>query len=200
MRGCFHTHIQDPEAAIGSSAALRWREGPRSHTERDYGMGMKIGALARFTGARIETIRYYERAGLLPAPPRTGGNYRIYGDEHVARLTFIRHCRVLDMALDDVRRLLMVKDASGANCGTVNRLLDDHIVRIRERIETLQGLETALQQLREQCPDPRAVEDCGILNELSEPPGVGCLVGQSTAELSLPQGFPTTGSGCPVFR
>jgi DNA-binding transcriptional MerR regulator len=115
---------------------------------------MKIGELARVTGTQVETIRYYERAGLLPAPPRTGGNYRIYGDEHVARLTFIRHCRVLDMALDDVRRLLMVKDASGANCGTVNRLLDDHIVRIRERIETLQGLEDSSAAASGAVPGP----------------------------------------------
>jgi Cd(II)/Pb(II)-responsive transcriptional regulator len=132
-------------------------------------MGMRIGELARVTGAQVETIRYYERTGLLPAPPRTEGNYRIYGDQHVARLSFILHCRALGMALDDIRQLLGFKDAPQESCGNVNRLLDDHIIQVRERIRALHGLEAVLQQLREQCPDARTAEDCGILKELSEP-------------------------------
>lgn len=134
-------------------------------------MNMKIGELARITGAQIETIRYYERTGLMPAPPRTEGNYRVYGDKHAARLSFILHCRTLGMALDDIRQLLGFKDAPQESCGNVNRLLDDHIALVRERIRALHALETVLQQLREQCPDARTVKDCGILKELSEPSG-----------------------------
>lgn len=134
-------------------------------------MGMKIGDLARLTGTQVETIRYYERAGLLPAPPRTGGNYRVYGQGHAERLSFILHCRSLSMPLSDIRQLLRIKDAPHESCGTVNRLLDDRIVQVRERMRSLHALEAVLQQLREQCPDARNAEDCGILKGLSEPLG-----------------------------
>ncbi len=92
---------------------------------------MKIGELARVTGTPVETIRYYEREGLLAAPARTDGNFRIYEDTHAERLSFIRHCRSLDMSLDEIRILLRFKDAPGANCGDVNTLLDAHIVQRR---------------------------------------------------------------------
>jgi DNA-binding transcriptional MerR regulator len=88
---------------------------------------MKIGELANLTQTQVETIRYYEREGLLPETARTGGNYRIYGDAHAARLSFIRHCRGLDMTLDEIRILLHFKDAPSENCGEVNALLDEHI-------------------------------------------------------------------------
>lgn len=78
---------------------------------------MKIGELANLTQTQVETIRYYEREGLLPETARTGGNYRIYGDAHAARLSFIRHCRGLDMTLDEIRILLHFKDAPSENCG-----------------------------------------------------------------------------------
>jgi Cd(II)/Pb(II)-responsive transcriptional regulator len=88
---------------------------------------MKIGELARAARAQVETIRYYEREGLLPPAPRSDGNYRIYGPVHVERLAFIRHCRSLDMPLAEIRVLLRFKDAPQAECGEVNALLDEHI-------------------------------------------------------------------------
>ena len=69
---------------------------------------MKIGELATLTNTQIETIRYYEREGLLAEPRRSEGNYRIYGSAHAERLSFIRHCRGLDMTLDEIRVLLRV--------------------------------------------------------------------------------------------
>jgi len=127
---------------------------------------MKIGELASRTGTQVETIRYYEREGLLPDAARTSGNYRVYGSDHVARLAFIRHCRALDMALDEIRLLLRFKDAPGENCGEVNGLLDEHIGHVRERIKELRILERQLQVLRASCGDPQAADQCGILREL----------------------------------
>ncbi|MCV6070998.1 MerR family transcriptional regulator, partial [Escherichia coli] len=67
---------------------------------------MKIGELAQTAGTGVETVRFYEREGLLPLPARSSGNYRVYNGEHVDRLAFIRHCRSLDMTLDEIRVLL----------------------------------------------------------------------------------------------
>ena len=76
---------------------------------------MKIGELATLTRTQVETIRYYEREGLLPAAPRSDGNYRIYGPEHAERLAFIRQCRSLDMAINEIRVLLRFKDSPSAD-------------------------------------------------------------------------------------
>lgn len=133
-------------------------------------MDLKIGDLARATGAKVETIRYYERAGLLPAPPRTGGNYRLYGDTHRARLGFILNCRALGLSLADTRQLLDLKETSQESCADVNQLVDRHLAKVHERIQALRALEAALQQLRRRCGEARASTDCGILKDLSDPP------------------------------
>jgi len=137
---------------------------------------MKIGELARVTGTPVETIRYYEREGLLAAPPRTEGNFRIYDESHLERLSFIRHCRSLDMALDEVRILLRFKDAPAENCGDVNTLLDAHIGHVTARISELRALERQLKSLRERCNEARDAAHCGILNELSRRPPQGTAI------------------------
>jgi Cd(II)/Pb(II)-responsive transcriptional regulator len=128
---------------------------------------MKIGELALAAKTQAETIRYYERERLLPQAPRSGGNYRIYGPEHLERLAFIRHCRSLDMTLDEIRRLLRFKDAPEDNCAEVNMLLDDHIGHVASRIRELKQLEKQLKLLREQCGEAQNAGRCGILSELS---------------------------------
>ncbi len=128
---------------------------------------MKIGELAVQTGTLVETIRFYEREGLLPEPTRTAGNYRIYEERHVLRMAFIRQCRVLDMTLDEIRSLLRFMDAPKDNCGEVNALLDDHIEHVAIRIRELKALERDLRQLREQCGVARPAMHCGILEEIS---------------------------------
>jgi Cd(II)/Pb(II)-responsive transcriptional regulator len=130
---------------------------------------MKIGELAKLGRTGVEAIRYYEREGLLPKAGRSDGNYRIYTDAHVARLTFIRHCRHLDMTLDEIRTLLRFKDSPEENCGEVNHLLDEHIGHVARRIDELQELERQLRDLRSCCLDERQVAACGILNGLSQP-------------------------------
>ena len=129
---------------------------------------MRIGELAQTSGTPIETIRFYEREGLLPAAARTEGNYRIYTPQHADRLGFIRQCRSLDMTLDEVRVLLRFKDQPLADCGEVNSLLDEHIGHVAQRIVELQELERQLRELRQRCPDNRQVQHCGILKELSQ--------------------------------
>lgn len=130
---------------------------------------VKIGELARITGTQVETIRYYEREALLASPSRTEGNFRIYTEAHVERLSFIRRCRMLDMTHAEIRGLLHFKDAPSEHCGDVNALLDAHIGHVTARIEELRQLEQQLKSLRECCNEPSTAAHCGILHELSQP-------------------------------
>lgn len=127
---------------------------------------MKIGALAETTGTPVETIRFYEREGLLPPPARADNNYRMYLPAHVERLAFIRQCRNLDMALDEIRALIALRESPAQDCGEVNDLLDAHIGHVAHRIRELKMLEKDLKALRARCATPHALSDCGILNGL----------------------------------
>ena len=128
----------------------------------------RIGDLAREMDMPVENIRYYERAGLMPAPPRSSGNYRVYGDPERDRLIFIRHCRSLDMSLDEVRRLLKLRDSPSTSCADVDALLDAHIEHVTDRIAELRRLGRALRQLRARCQAPEANgKQCAILEGLA---------------------------------
>lgn len=129
---------------------------------------MKIGELAKATDTQVETIRYYERQGLLPKVERSEGNYRIYDESEAARLLFIRRCRTLDMTLNEIRLLLRFRDAPEEDCAGVNTLFDEHIGHVAARIRELRQLERQLKALREQCEDARETSNCGILNALAE--------------------------------
>jgi Cd(II)/Pb(II)-responsive transcriptional regulator len=132
---------------------------------------MKIGELAKLTDAQVETIRYYEREGLLPAPARSDGNYRLYTQTHVERLTFIRNCRSLDMTLEEIRSLLNLRDSPQDQCQSVNALIDEHIQHVNDRIASLQALQIQLLDLRQRCSDG-APDHCGILDRLEVSGGV----------------------------
>ena len=127
---------------------------------------MRIGTLAKDTGTPVETIRFYERVGLLPAAARADNNYRLYTAAHADRLAFIRHCRNLDMTLDEVRALLGFKDAPQQDCGEVDALLDAHIEHVAARIRELHALAAELKLLRARCGKPHAADECGILSGL----------------------------------
>lgn len=127
---------------------------------------MQIKALSAATGVDIETIRYYERQGLLPAPARQANGYRDYGPPQLERLSFIRHCRALDMPLADVRQLLAALDAPGPECGDINALIDQHLARVRARLASLRALEKQLRSLRSSCSGAPGEAGCGILHEL----------------------------------
>lgn len=126
---------------------------------------MQIKELSRATGVDIETIRYYEKAGLLPAPARRDNGYRDYGDDHLERLSFIRHCRALDMPLAEVGQLLQFLDEPPADCSDINRLVDEQLSRVRARLKSMRALEKQLLQLRARCADTHSGH-CGILDEL----------------------------------
>lgn len=127
---------------------------------------LRIGQLAEATGVDAETIRYYERIGLLPPPPRSPNGYRAYGPAQLERLAFIRHCRSLDMPLEEIRRLLAFVDRPDGDPAGIDRLIDAQLARVRMRLASLQALERQLTRLREQCAGDHAGGECGILHEL----------------------------------
>lgn len=129
---------------------------------------MKISELAKAAGTQAETVRYYERLGLLPAPDRTSSNYRSYEETHLERLVFIRNCRKVGMTLDDVRRLLYFRDRPELACREVNSLLDGHIAGVEEHLADLRRLVQDLKDLRACCDNPRTAGDCGILAQLDQ--------------------------------
>ena len=112
---------------------------------------MQIGELARLTGCAVDTIRYYENKRCCHRQRARRGNFRDYADSHVERLRLIRHCRALDMSLDEIRSLLAVHDQPQADCSAVNALLDAHLGHVRARLRELQALEGALVSLRQRC-------------------------------------------------
>lgn len=129
---------------------------------------MRIGELATKTQVDIETIRFYEKAGLLSAPNRSENDYRNYGPEHVEQLIFIRNCRALDMSLDEIRVLIHFRDVPSENCDEVNVLLDEHIEHVSGRLKQLRQLEKQLRALRDLCRENTSAGQCQILKRLGE--------------------------------
>jgi Cd(II)/Pb(II)-responsive transcriptional regulator len=128
---------------------------------------MRIGELAKATGVDVQTIRFYEQEGLLAEPPRTHAGYRQYGAVHGEVLQFIRHCRSLDLSLQEIRSLLNYREHPDLGCEEINLLVTNHINQVRQRIEQLQHLEQQLLLLQTSCSEYRQVEDCGILQKLN---------------------------------
>ncbi len=128
---------------------------------------MKIGELAHVAQCTVETVRYYEKEGLLPEPARTAGNFRIYGPAHLERLRFIRNCRALDMSHDEIHTLLNLADHPTEDCGAVNSIFDQHIAHVEERLRELTQLKQQLTGLRQRCSGEQATDDCGILQGLA---------------------------------
>jgi DNA-binding transcriptional MerR regulator len=109
---------------------------------------MQIKQLASATGVDIETIRYYEKQGLLPEPARKENGYRDYDTTHLERLSFIRHCRALEMSLSQVAVLLGFVDQPGEDCEDVNLLVDQQLAKVRARLQSMQALEKQLLQIQ----------------------------------------------------
>jgi Cd(II)/Pb(II)-responsive transcriptional regulator len=128
---------------------------------------IRIGELARRTGCSIDAIRYYEREGLLPQAQRSVGNFRLYGEEAVERLQFIRHCRSLDMNLAEIRALLRAQDHPDDTCEDVVEVLDTHIEQVARRIADLERLERYLTELRSCCHEGGVARECAILKGLA---------------------------------
>lgn len=127
---------------------------------------MRIGQLSAATGVDIETIRYYERQGLLRKPERSAAQYRSYQAGDVEELKFIRRCRSLNITLAEIRALQSFRRAPQSACEGVNAMVKTHIEQVRQQIEQMQELERQLLDLRHLCGEERTSETCGILRSL----------------------------------
>lgn len=127
---------------------------------------MKIGALAKATGAKVETIRYYEKIGLLPPPARTTANYRDYGSDHLARLSFIRRARDLDFTLKALRELLTLSDNKEQSCEAVDDIASRHLTQIDQKITDLTRLRSELSRVIGACQHG-TVANCKIIETLA---------------------------------
>lgn len=127
---------------------------------------MRIGELASQSGVDVQTVRYYEREGLIEPPSRTAAGYRSYAAAHLERLNFVRHCRSLDMPLADIRRVIDVSRDARVSCDEVDRLVRSHLQRVRAKRRALETLEKQLATLSTQCASGQRVAGCGILEEL----------------------------------
>ena len=123
---------------------------------------MKIGELAARAGCDVQTVRFYEREGLLEEPRREASGYRRYDASALEKLRFLRHCRSLDMPLAEVRQLLAFAAQPDRSCGQVNELLDRHIALVKQRLNALRALEKQLVALRRTC-DGDTSRPCAIL-------------------------------------
>ena len=126
---------------------------------------MKIGELAAATRTKVETIRYYEKIALLPAPARTAGNYRSYGGDHLARLSFIRRARDLGFSLEAVRELLTLADDKGRSCEAVDGIARTHLAEIDGKIADLAAMRGELDRVIRSCRHG-TVADCKIIETL----------------------------------
>jgi Cd(II)/Pb(II)-responsive transcriptional regulator len=129
---------------------------------------MKIGALAHRGACSVETVRFYEREGLLESPEREANGYRRYTSNHLVQLNFIRHCRSLGMGLPDVRILRSLQAHPELACDEINLLIESQIERVHQQIQSLHLLEQQLQSLRDSCHANRSVGQCGILRNLEQ--------------------------------
>lgn len=126
---------------------------------------MKIGELAAATRTKVETVRYYEKIALLPPPARTAGNYRSYGGDHLARLSFIRRARDLGFSLEAVRELLTLADDKGRSCEAVDGIARTHLAEIDRKIADLAALRAELDRVIRSCSHG-TVADCKIIETL----------------------------------
>lgn len=126
------------------------------------------GELAVRIGCNIETIRYYEKAGLLPPPPRSQGGHRLYGQDLVKRLNFVRRSRVLGFTLEEIRGLLRLVDGGKYTCAQVEAVALEHVQEIRRKITDLKKLKNVLEAMASQCSGGK-VPECPIIDALFDP-------------------------------
>ena len=127
-----------------------------------------IGELSRRTGVNVETIRYYEKTGAMPNPPRTLAGYRLYGENLLNRLTFIRRCRQLGFAMTEIHDLLGLVDAHGYTCAEVQTLTLEHAEMVKRKIRDLKSLEKTLRSIASKCTGKK-VPECPIIDALLGP-------------------------------
>jgi len=149
------------------------------HTHHDVATGLRRGELADRTGCNLETVRFYEKIGLLPDPPRRPNGYRAYGIDHVRHLRFILRGRELGFGIDEIRGLLTLVDSRRQTCAEVKQRTELHLADVRGKIADLKRIEIVLAQTAAQC-SAEDVPDCPILEALAASP-----VGPLPLQISL---------------
>ncbi len=129
-------------------------------------MRFSIGQLGKATDTKVETIRYYERIGLMPKPVRTSGNYRAYSSAERDRLVFIRRARDLGFSIGQVRALLELAEGRDQSCATVDALAETHLADIERKISDLQAMRSELSALIARC-DADTIADCRIIEAIA---------------------------------
>ncbi|WP_181702963.1 MerR family transcriptional regulator [Chthonobacter albigriseus] len=129
--------------------------------------GVSIGEAARVSGVKVPTIRYYEQVGLLPEPPRTEGNRRLYEARHLSRLAFIRHARELGFEVDAIRTLLDLQDHPGQSCSPADSIARLRLQDVKERIARLNALKAELERMIEGCSHG-TVAECRVIEVLAD--------------------------------
>lgn len=129
-------------------------------------INMKIGQLAKVSGCSIQTIRYYEKEGLLNPPSRSEGNFRLYDKKAFKELEFVKHCRSLDIPLSEIKTLLELKNRPEESCSSINDLIANQLDLVNQRIKELKALKSELQIMKRACSSDNTVERCGIMRTL----------------------------------
>jgi len=133
--------------------------------------GLSIGSLSQQSGVNIETIRYYEKIGVMPQPERSAGGYRVYGPEHVKRLHFVRRGRELGFSLDELRGLLRLVDGHSYTCAEVHALTVEHLEDIRQKISDLKRLERVMSNMAASCTRDQ-IPECPVIDALFKMPSI----------------------------
>ena len=129
-------------------------------------MPLTIGQVAKRSGIGLETVRFYERKGLVEEPPRADSGYRQYPEDVVARIRFIRRAKELGFKLKEISELLSLRVDPGTTCADVRKQTDLKIADVEEKIRVLQGIKTALKKLAASCVGTGPTSECPILEAL----------------------------------
>jgi len=125
-----------------------------------------IGEVAKNAECQVQTIRYYEKIGVLPRPARTEGGHRQYTSDHLARLQFVRRSRELGFSLETVRRLLRLADRQENNCSTVDSIASAHLAEVKQKLSRLRTLERELKRMIAECSHGK-IADCRVIQALA---------------------------------
>jgi DNA-binding transcriptional MerR regulator len=134
----------------------------------DLGRVITIGAMAERTGVKVETIRYYERIGLLAKPERSEGNQRRYTRRQLDRLAFVKHARDLGFSVSDIAALLMLSDARDEPCASAHTIATSHLASVRDKIARLRLLESELERIAVSCAGGLPAKDCVLIETLAD--------------------------------
>ncbi|MAB14821.1 helix-turn-helix domain-containing protein [Parvibaculum sp.] len=130
------------------------------------GKRLQRAELARHTGCNLETIRYYEKTGMMPDPPRTASGYRVYDDAHISRLRFILRARELGFSIEQIRGLLELVDGGTQTCAEVKERTEQHLADVRAKIDDLKRIEKVLATTAAQCSG-EDIPECPVLEALA---------------------------------